>query len=138
MKKLVKKLVVLAAVAAMGLSMIACGKKYSSVADYVKSDEVKQVLTETRNMLDGTGMSIDIKADGDKMVYSYKYDSIEKADLADAQISALESGVEAEAATFQETADELKKLVKADSPSVVLEYVDANGEVIYSKEFTAK
>ena len=138
MKKLVKKLVVLAAVAAMGLSMIACGKKYSSVADYVKSDEVKQVLTETRNMLDGTGMSIDIKADGDKMVYSYKYDSIEKADLADAQISTLESGVEAEAATFQETADELKKLVKADSPSVVLEYVDANGEVIYSREFTAK
>ena len=138
MKKLVKKIVVLAAVAAMGLSMIACGKKFSSVADYVKSDEVKEVLTETRNMLEGTGMSIDIKADGDKMVYTYKYDSIEKADLSDAQISALESGVEAENDTFQDSADELKKLVKADSPSVVLEYVDANNEVIYSKEFTAK
>ena len=138
MKKLVKNIVVLAAVAAMGLSMIACGKKFSSVADYVKSDEVKEVLTETRNMLEGTGMSIDIKADGDKMVYTYKYDSIEKADLSDAQISALESGVEAENDTFQDSADELKKLVKADSPSVVLEYVDANNEVIYSKEFTAK
>ena len=138
MKKLVKKIVVLAAVAAMGLSMIACGKKFSSVADYVKSDEVKEVLTETRNMLEGTGMSIDIKADGDKMVYTYKYDSIEKADLSDAQISALESGVEAENDTFQGSADELKKLVDADSPSIVLEYVDANDEVIYSKEFPAQ
>ena len=138
MKKLVKKIVLLATVAAMGLSMIACGKKYSSVADYVKSDEVQQVLTDTRDMLDGTGMSIDIKADGDKMVYTYKYDGLEKADLSDAQISTLESGVEAEADTFQDTADELKKLVKADSPSVVLEYVDTNGEVIYSREFTAK
>lgn len=138
MKKLVKKIVVLAAVAAMGLSMIACGKKFSSVADYVKSDEVQDQLTELQSQYSGLGMAIDIKANGDKMIFSYQYDSIQKADLTDAQISALESGVDAEADTFQGTADELKKLVKADSPSVVLEYVDANGEVIYSKEFTAK
>lgn len=135
MKKLVKKIVVLAAVAAMGLSMIACGKKYSSVADYVKSDEVKEVLSTFETQLAGTGMSIDITADGDKMVYTYKFDDIEKsAEMT----SALEESIKAEDATFQDTANEIKKVVKAKSPSVVIEYVDMNDEVIFSKEYTAK
>lgn len=113
-------------------------KAYASVEDYVSSDEVQAVLSEVEGTLSGTGMGIAIKADGDKMIYSYKYDSIKKADLTDEQIAALETSVEAESDTFQDTADELKKLVDADSPSVVLEYVDANNEVIYSKEFVAQ
>lgn len=135
MKKLGRKIAALAAVAALGLSLIACGKKFSSVADYVKSDEVQEVITDLSSSLDGTGMSIDITADGDKMVYTYKYDSIEKADGMAEQ---LESGIEAQASTFQETADELKKLCKASNPTLVIEYVDMNGDVIYTKEFPAK
>ena len=135
MKKLVKKIVVLAAVAAMGLSMIACGKKYSSVADYVKSDEVQSVIDQMSSTLDGTGMSLDITAKGDKMVYSYKYDDLVKADGME---ESLENAISAEDATFQETANELKKLVKADSPSVVIEYVDANGDVIFTREYVAE
>ena len=138
MKKLVKKIVVLAAVAAMGLSMIACGKKYSSVADYVKSDEVQYVLNVFETQLEGTGMSLDILAEGDKLVYSYKMDDIEKASLTDEDIANLGSSVEAESATFQETADQVKKLVDADSPALVIRYLDGNGEEIFSKEFPAK
>ena len=135
MKKLVKKIVVLAAVAAMGLSMIACGKKYKSVADYVKSDEVQEVISSFESEYAGSGMSISITADGDKMVYSYKYDNVEKVD---GMAESLESAVAAEEATFQETADELKKVVDVKSPSVVIEYIDANGEVIFTKEYVAK
>ena len=135
MKKLVKKIVVLAAVAAMGLSMIACGKKYKSVADYVKSDEVQEVISTFESQLAGTGTELSITANGDKMVYSFKYEDVEKVDGMEEQ---LERAIAAEEATFQETADELKKVVDVKSPSVVIEYIDANGEIIFTKEYVAK
>ena len=134
MKKLVKKIVVLAAVAAMGLSMIACGKKYSSVAEYVKSDETQKVINETVSTLDGTGMSFEMLAEGDKVVYQYKYE----VEVADGAKELLESGVDAQADVFVEAANELKELVKADKPALVVRYVDMNGNEIYSKEFPAE
>ena len=113
-------------------------KKYASVADYVSSDEVQYVLDMFETQLAGSGMSMDILAEGDKLVYSYKMEGIEKANLTDEEIANLGSSVEAESATFQETADQVKKLVDAEAPSLVIRYLDANGEEIYSKEFPAQ
>ena len=168
MRKLTSKLLLVMMVLAMAFSMAACGsekndsktndskesvsntnsqsgandqdekKKYASVADYVKSDEVQYVLNVFETQLEGTGMSLDILAEGDKLVYSYKMDDIEKASLTDEDITNLGSSVEAESATFQETADQVKKLVDADSPALVIRYLDGNGEEIFSKEFPAK
>lgn len=134
MKKLGKKIIVLAVVTVMGLSMIACGKK-KSVEAYVKSSEVQEVLETTQSELSGTGLSVDITADGDKMVFTYTYADYEKADV---DVELLEAGMEAQASTFQEMANEIKKNVSVDKPSVVLEYVDKNGELIYSEEFVAE
>ena len=113
-------------------------KEYASVADYVSSSEVQYVLSMFENQLAGTGMSLDIIAEGDKMVYSYKMDDIEKASLTDEEIATLGSSVEAESSTFQETADQVKKLVDAEAPALVIRYLDGNGEEIYSKEFPAQ
>lgn len=135
MKKLGKKIIALAVVTVMGLSMIACGKKYKSVEAYVNSSEVQEVLSTMESQMSGSGMSIDITADGDKMVYTYTYDDIEKAD---GMAETLESAMDAEASTFQDTANEIKKVVDAKNPSVVIEYVDKNGETIYSREFVAE
>lgn len=135
MKKLGKKIIALAAVTVMGLSMIACGKKYKSVEAYVNSDEVQEVLDTLEGQMSGTGMSIEITAEGDKMVYTYTYDNVAKAD---GMAESLESAMKAEDDTFQSTADEIKKVVKAKNPSVVIKYVDMNGEEIYSKEYVAK
>lgn len=135
MKKLGTKIIALAAVAVMSLSMMACGKEYKSVEDYVKSDEVQDVLSTLETQMQGTGMSIEITADGDKMVYTYTYDSIEKAD---GMAETLEAAMEAQDETFQNTADEIKELVDVKTATVVIEYVDCNGEMIYSKEYTSK
>lgn len=136
MKKLGKKLIALVAVTVMGLSMIACGKKYKSVEAYVKSSEVQDVLKQTESAM-GSGVDVDITADGDKMVYTFKYNTIELADQPDLSAQ-LESAMGTQDSTFQEAADDMKKLVKADKPSVVIEYVDKNDEVIFSKEYVAK
>lgn len=134
MKKLGKKIIALAAVAVMGLSMIACGK-YKSVEAYVKSDEVQEIIDSMESQATSMGMSFEVTADGDKMVYTYKYDDIEKQD---GMAESLESAMNQQASTFQESANELKKVVSAKNPSVVIEYVDSKGELIYSKEFVAK
>lgn len=133
MKKLGKKIIALVAVTVMGLSMIACGKKYKSVEAYVNSDEVQDVLKSLEGQM--SGLNIDITADGDKMVYTYTYEDLEKQD---GMAEAIESEMEKEASTFQDTANEIKKVVDAKNPSVVIEYVDKNGETIYSKEFVAE
>ena len=113
-------------------------KEFASVADYVSSDQVQYVLSMFESQLEGTGMSLDILAEGDKLVYSYKMDDIEKASLTDEEIATLGSSVEAESATFQATADQVKELVDAEAPALVIRYLDTNGEEIYSKEFPAQ
>lgn len=135
MKKLVKRIAALAVVTVMGLSMVACGKKYKSVEAYVNSPEVQKIISDAESEVSGMGMKIEVTADGDKMVYTYTYENIEKADGMEEQ---LESAMSAQDSTFQTTANEIKKVVKADHPSVVIEYVDCNGEMIYSKEYVAE
>lgn len=132
MRKLGKKIIALAAVAVMGLSMIACGKK--SVADYVKSDEVQQTLKTFEDTM-GSDVGVDITAEGDKMVYTFKYKTIEKQDGMEEQFEAAMSTQES---TFQTAANELKEQVKADKPSIVVKYVDKNDDEIYSKEYVAE
>lgn len=46
--------------------------------------------------------------------------------------------MKAQDSTFQATADGIKSAVGVDTASVVIEYIDCNGEMIYSKEYTAK
>lgn len=132
MKKLGKKIIALAAVAVMGLSMIACGKK--SVADYVKSDEIQQAVKTFEDTM-GSDVGVDITAEGDKMVYTFKYKTIEKQDGMEEQF---EAAMSAQESTFQTAANQLKEQVKADKPSVVVKYVDKNDDEIYSKEYVAE
>lgn len=109
--------------------------KYASVEEYLKSDIMQEQLKTVEDSLQGSGMKMELKADGNKMVYSYQYTEITKVD---GMAEALETEMEAQASTFQSTADALKLVVDAEDLGVVIEYIDANGEMIYSREFTAQ
>lgn len=111
------------------------GSLYGSMAEYVNSDEVQSILDALKSQMTGSGMNIAITADGDKMIYTYTYDSIEKQDGMAEQ---LESAMKTQESTFQSSANEIAKIVKADKPSVVISYVDCKGQIIYSREFTAE
>lgn len=108
---------------------------YSSVEEYVNSPEIQNALSTLEKQLEGSGMNIKITADGNKMIYTYTYENQEKVDgLAES----LEQALSAQDATFQATAEQIKEAVGVDSASVVIEYVDSKGEMIYSKEYTSK
>jgi len=112
-------------------------KAYDSVADYVSSDEVQKELETLKATLDTSVMSIDIHADGDKLVYSYQYTSVENSqEVKDALDAELES--ETNTNTFVQTANGLKQYIAGDDLSVVVEYKDKNGTLITSKEYKAE
>lgn len=108
---------------------------YSSVEEYVNSPEVQNSLSALETQLKGSGMSIKVSADGNKLIYTYKYENTEKKD---GMAESLEKALSAQDATFQATANQIKSTVKVDSASVVIEYIDSKDEMIYTKEYMAE
>ncbi len=133
MKKVMKKLAAFSLLAAMCVAMVACGKP--SLKDYLNDEEFQKQFETMKEQVSGMGMDINMEVDGDKLIYTYKYDSIEKSDELAAS---LESETAKQDATFQETADGLKEEVSNKSVTVVIKYVDKNDAEIYSKEYVAK
>ncbi len=108
--------------------------KYNTIKDFIESDMMKTQLDSLKSSLSGSGMAIDVTGEGNKLVYSFTYSELtETAGMADA----LASGVESQANTFKAVAKALKLTVNVENPIVELKYIDANGKIIYSKEFTA-
>lgn len=134
MKKFTSKLLVLVTVLTMAFGLTACGGGYDTVSDYINSDEVQKELETAKKAIESSGMNLTVGAEGNKLVYTYKYDDMEKVDGMAEQ---LEAAMSAEDATFQEIADKMGKVVKESPVSVVIEYVDCNDEMIYSKEYTS-
>lgn len=133
-----KKKVVLGIILALAmLTVCACGggKKYSSVVDFANSDEVQGEINDLKDSMADSGLDIVVSGEDNKLIYTYTYTEITNFDgLAEA----LEEGLDAEKDTFVNLANEIKEEVKEDNPVVVVEYVDANGELIYSAEFAAE
>lgn len=108
---------------------------YSSMEEYVASSEIQSQLNSLKNSFDGMGMSIDMRGEGNKLIYSYKYDTLVKED---GMAEMLESEAAKQADVFVQTAASLKTVVSVNNPVVVIEYIDANGEMIFTKEYAAK
>ncbi len=129
MKKL--KMIFCGCLLVLAMCLTACGSKYASIADYVASDEAQKAVELLNNM---EGLDIKLKADGNKMVYEYKYTTITKMDGMDEE---LKKALDKEKDTFTKAASDLKKQVKVDNPIVTVTYLDKNGDLIYSQDFPA-
>ena len=107
---------------------------YSSLDEFVNSSEMQDQIATQQESLAGSGMSVDITADGDRLVYTFTLDDTVAASVTP---ESLEEGMEAQASTFESIASTLKLAVDVENPVVVVEYVDSQGNVIYSGEFSA-
>ena len=109
--------------------------KFESLEDFVNSDIMQQQLETQFASLEGTGMSIELTADDNKLIYNL---TIEDPDLSAAMdASALESYLDSQAATFEAIAAALPASVDVENPVVVVRYLDYTGEEIASREFAA-
>ncbi len=108
--------------------------KFETMDEYVASEQVQSEMETLKASLEGQGMSIDMRGEGNKLIYSYKYDTLVKQD---GMAETLESEAAKKESTFVQTAKLMKTVVSVDNPTVVIEYIDANGEMIFTKEYPA-
>lgn len=163
MRKRILRAVCAAAVLTMALSFAGCGSEESkkdndtkqeetvkdeetddteeaasSLEDYVNSEIMQTELESLKTSLSDSGMSIDITADGNALVYTYKYEQLARADFDDASVNALKDGLAAESATFESVAESLKTVTDEENPIVRIKYISSDDQVIYEQEFAAK
>ncbi|MDE6149458.1 MAG: DUF4854 domain-containing protein [Ruminococcus sp.] len=154
-----KKLLAVLSCLTICLSFAACGTKDDSSAEKVESkasvessveesevstdvsegktiqdfiDENKETFDVLKDALKDSGMEMDILARENSLVYTYKYTT----DVGDTETvkAALDQGLESQKDTFVQVLDSLKLAVPT-TESVIVEYLDMDGNVITSGEF---
>lgn len=113
----------------------AASMMFDSVAEFAASDLIQGQLTDLKKSLTEAGMDISITGEDNKLIYTFSYLEMEKMD---GMSEAIEQQLAAQEETFKTVAKSIKAAVNVENPVVVVTYVDANGEEIYSQEFPAE
>ena len=89
-------------------------------------------IDQMAGSVESSGMGLDVVARGNSLVYIYQY----TIDVGDTSLvkDSLERSLDSMSDTFTSILDSLK-LTVPDAESVIVEYLDMNGNVILSKEF---
>lgn len=138
MKKTTLKTIAIALVMTLMLAMTACGgNKDAALEKYFQTDEMQEMVQEAKDSVEGSGMSIEILAEGNTLIYEYTFeeDSLDDS-MLDAVKEQLVSGLESTASTFEEIASDLNDELKVENSKVVVRYL-YNGETLAESEYTA-
>ena len=138
MKKTTLKTIAIALVMTLMLAMTACGgNKDAALEKYFKTDEMQEMVQEAKDSVEGSGMSIEILAEGNTLIYEYTFeeDSFDDS-MLDAVKEQLVSGLESTASTFEGIASDLNDELKVENSTVVVRYL-YNGETLAESEYTA-
>ena len=138
MKKTTLKTIAIALVMTLMLAMTACGgNKDAALEKYFQTDEMQEMVQEAKDSVEGSGMSIEILAEGNTFIYEYTFeeDSFDDS-MLDAVKEQLVSGLESSASTFEGIASDLNDELKVENSTVVVRYL-YNGETLAESEYTA-
>ena len=138
MKKTTLKTIAIALVVTLMLAMTACGgNKDAALEKYFQTDEMQEMVQEAKDSVEGSGMSIEILAEGNTLIYEYTFeeDSFDDS-MLDAVKEQLVSGLESTASTFEGIASDLNDELKVENSTVVVRYL-YNGETLAESEYTA-
>lgn len=119
----------------MIFSLFACGAKVKTVEDYLKDKDVQSQMDTLKETMKNSGIDMEVKAEGNKLIYSYKYsDQIDEENLSAVKEN-LESGLEIQASVFDGFLKTLKDEMKISDPSISVRYLNADGSEILTKEY---
>ena len=137
MKKTLKTIAI-ALVMALMLAMTACGgNKDATLEEYFQTDEMQEIIQEAKDSVEGTGMSIELLAEGNTLIYEYTFEEDSFGDsMLDAVKDQLVSGLESSASTFEGIASDLNEELKVDNSTVIVRYL-YNGETLAESEYSA-
>ena len=107
--------------------------KYATLEDFINSDLMQEQLDSQIASLEGTGLTAEVTAEDNKLVYNFTITDPNVAANLDA--AALQSSLDSQASTFESIASTIPLAVEIDNPVVVVRYLDSAGTVIVSQEF---
>ena len=125
MKKTTLKTIAIALVMTLMLAMTACGGNNDAALEkYFQTDEMQEMVQEAKDSVEGSGMSIEILAEGNTLIYEYTFeeDSFDDS-MLDAVKEQLVSGLESTASTFEGIASDLNDELKVENSKVVVRYL---------------
>ncbi len=106
-------------------------KLYDTVQEYAESDVIQESMNTLNESYKNQGLEVTITGEDNKLIYNYKYIEIVNYEgLAEALAGALTLDM------FDSVIASIKLVVDEENPVVVVRYIDANDEEIYSQEFT--
>ena len=98
---------------------------YKNMEEYISDPTVKASLDQAIKSAAGSGMTIDITAEGNTLIYKYTYNQQMSSDSV--PVETLKQSLETAMNSQKET------------PAIIsLQYIDADGTPLYEKEFTAQ
>ena len=109
--------------------------KFASIQEFIDSDIMQEQLQTQMSALEGSGMSMEITGEDNKLIYSFKIDDPDLSAVMDT--AALESALESQASTFESVAGILPTAIEVENPVVVVRYLDSDGNELVAREFAS-
>ena len=108
--------------------------KFNSLNEYLNDPEIKSGLQQLTAEFAESGIYVDVKAAGNKLIFTYTYDEVYGTDFDKA---ALEANLDKMSDFFQEIAKQMHEDVNINGKAQVeVIYKAYNGKVIASRVFT--
>ena len=104
---------------------------YESVQAFIDGNQ--ETFDAFKESLAGSGLSMEILARGNSLVYSYQYTDTSIQDTEEMK-TALESSMESQKETFNTVLSSVQLAVPS-TESVIVEYFDSEGDIIATFEF---
>ncbi len=132
MKNLFKALSLVLAVTMIALFAVSCGGT-KTVETYLATEEGQAEIDKVKEMFEGT-LEVDVYANGNEMVYDYKY--VTTYDDATAEIlkESLTDSLDTQASTFESVVTTMEEVVDGEVTLKVI-YRNGNDNVLAEKTF---
>lgn len=113
---------------------------YKDMEAYISDPTVKASLDQAIKSAAGSGMTIDITAEGNTLIYKYTYKQQMSSDSVPVETlkQSLETAMNSQKDQMQNFANQIGNVVEETPAIISLQYIDADGTPLYEKEFIAQ
>lgn len=113
---------------------------YKNMEEYISDPTVKASLDQAIKSAAGSGMTIDITAEGNTLIYKYTYKQQMSSDSVPVETlkQSLETAMNSQKDQMQNFANQIGNVVEETPAIISLQYIDADGTPLYEKEFIAQ
>lgn len=113
---------------------------YKNMEAYISDPTVKASLDQAIKSAAGSGMTIDITAEGNTLIYKYTYKQQMSSDSVPVETlkQSLETAMNSQKDQMQNFANQIGNVVEETPAIISLQYIDADGTPLYEKEFIAQ